>query len=96
MTAQIPDTLLLQDQKLSIVGVNGMGLFDPLHYDMQPLPRITNCWRGYVCTYKTLYNKLLLATLEVNLGREGPAINEIRPVFSRENTFDNRYHELNL
>lgn len=30
MTAQIPDTLLLQDQTFSIVGVNGQGLFDPL------------------------------------------------------------------
>jgi len=96
MTAQIPDILLLQDQELSIVGVNGMGLFDPTDYDMQPFSRITSCWRGYVCTYKTLYNKLFLGALQVNLKREGPAIHDVIPVFSQESTFDNIYSHLNL
>lgn len=96
MTAQIPDTLLLQDQKLSMVGVNGSGLFDPLQYELQPLPRITSCWRGYVCTYKTLHNRLLLATLEVNLGHTGQPLNDIQPAFSHENTFDNTYREVDL
>jgi hypothetical protein len=96
MTAQIPDILLLQDQELSIVGVNGMGLFDPLDYDMRPFPRITSCWRGYVCTYKPLNNNLLLDALQVNLQRECPTINDVRPVFSQESTFDNIYSDLNL
>lgn len=96
MTAQIPDTLLLQDRKLSIVGVNGRGLFDPAGRGMQPVPRLTSCWRGYVCTYKTPYNKFLLDKLELNLGSEGPVIDEVKPLFSRENTFDNTYSGLNL
>ena len=96
MTAQIPDIILLQDQELSIVGVNGMGLFDPLDYDMQPIPRLTSCWRGYVCTYKTPSDKFLLDALQVNLKREGPAIHDVMPVFSQESTFDNTYNDLKL
>jgi hypothetical protein len=96
MTAQIPDTFLLQDQKFSIVGVNGSGLFDPLQYNMQPRPRLTSCWRGFVCTYKTLYNKFLLDALQVNLQHEGPAINTVKPVFSQQGTFENTYSSLNL
>jgi len=96
MTAQIPDSFLFQDKKFSIVGVNGAGLFDPYAHKMNPLPHITSCWRGYVCTYKTVYNKLLLDTLQINLGNEGLLINEIHPVFDPKNTFDNVYNDLNL
>jgi hypothetical protein len=96
MTAQINDSFLFQDQKFSLVGVNGEDLFHPAPYGMQPLPRITSCWRGYVCTYKIQYNKLLLDTLQINLGQEGPLINHLRPVFSTAGTFDNNYHDLNL
>lgn len=96
MTAQMTDTCLFQDQKFSIVGVNGNGLFDPANYDIQPRPRITSCWRGYVCTYKTLYNKFLLDQLQLNLDEEGPVINNVQPVFARENTFENTYQDLSL
>jgi hypothetical protein len=96
MTAQIPDSFLLQDQAFSIVGVNGSGLFDPLSYNLNPLPRITSCWRGFVCTYKTLHNKLLLDILQVNLGDAGPAIHAIEPVFNPKSTFDNTYSNLHL
>lgn len=96
MTAQMNDSFLLQDETFSIVGINGSGLFNPSDYNMQPLPRITSCWRGYVCTYKTLYNKLLLDTLLVNLDHEGPAINNIQPVYSHQSTFNNVYKTLDL
>jgi hypothetical protein len=96
MTAQISDSFLFQDQRFSVVGVNGGNLFHPAEYGMQPLPRITSCWRGYVCTYTTLYNKLLLDTLQTNLAQEGPLINTILPEFSINGTFNNIYHDLDL
>jgi len=111
MTAQIPDTLLFEDQALSIVGVNGSGLFDPYVLNLQPVSRITSCWRGYVCEYKLLHNKLLLNKLQINLGMDewkdktheftpeaGPLINGVKPVFSieRQELFNNTYAELNL
>src|SRR5215207_4062257 len=96
MTAQMNDSFVLQDEKFSIVGGNGSGLFHPSDYIMQPLPRITSCWRGYVCTYKALHYKLLLNILLVNLDHEGPAINNIHPVFSYQATFNNTYNDLDL
>lgn len=96
MTAQMSDSFRMDDTQLSVVGVNGSGLFDPSEYNMQPLPRITSCWRGYVCTYKTLHNELMLDSLLVNLEREGPAINNVHPVFSQQATFNNAYNDLNL
>lgn len=96
MTAQMNDSFLLQDKKFSVVGVNGSGLFDPLIYSMQPLPRITSCWRGYVCTYKARDHELVLDTLLVNLDQEGPAINNVRPAFSNQGTFNNTYKDLHL
>jgi len=96
MTAQMSDSFLLEEKKFSLVGDNGSGLFNPSDYNLQPLPRITSCWRGYVCTYKTLHNKLLLDALVVNLDHEGPAINNIPPSFSNQGTFNNTYNDLNL
>lgn len=96
MTAQITDSFVLQGQKYSIVGVNGGLLFLPPEYGLRPLPRITSCWRGYVCTYTTVQNELFLDTLQTNLDQEGPAINNVRPVFSTQNTFNNVYTNLNL
>jgi len=96
MTAQINDSFLLQDQKFSLVSFESEGLFHPAEYGMQPLPRITSCWRGFVCTYKTLDDNLLLDMLQVNLDQEGPAIQNVRPEFPARGTFNNVYHELNL
>lgn len=96
MTAQISDSFLFQEQRFSLVGVNGGNLFHPAAFGMQPLPRVTSCWRGYVCTYKTRDNKLFLDTLQINLGQEGPSINNLRPVFSSAGTFDNIYQNLDL
>lgn len=95
MTAQMHDLFLFQEKNFSIAEVNGGGLFQPASHGMQPMPSITSCWRGYVCTYAAPYNKLQLHTLQVNLGQEGPEIHNIRPVFSRDR-FDNVYHDIHL
>jgi hypothetical protein len=92
MTAQINDSFLLEDKNFSVVGVNGAGLFDPYAHNMNPMPRITSCWRGYVCTYKTLHNKLLLDTLQ-SIWSGSPAISDVRPQFDPKSTFDNVYKD---
>ena len=96
MTAQMSDSFLLEEKKLSLVGINGSGLFNPSDYNLQPLPRITSCWRGYVCTYKTFHGKLMLDSLLINLDHEGPAINKTHPSFSNQGTFNNKYSDLDL
>jgi len=95
MTAQIPDSILLLDKKFSIVGIHGNKLFNPADFDLHPFPSITSCWRGYVCTYKTLYNKLLLHKLEANLHQQGPAIHAVGPIFSKA-MFNNTYNDLDM
>jgi len=82
MTAQMNDSFLLEDKNFSVVGVNGSGLFNPLSYNMQPLPRITSCWRGYVCTYRSLHDKMSHQPLEPKRGTSKQAIeNWIEPTF---------------
>lgn len=95
MTAQIHDSILLQGQKFSMVGANGNGLFNPLDYDLRPVPSVTSCWRGYVCEYKTVHNQLILNTLQVNLEGQGPQINGAAPSFAKA-MFNNSYNALNL
>lgn len=95
MTAQIPDVMLLQDKKFSIAGVNGDELFNPAQFGLRPFPGITSCWRGDICTYQILYNKLLLGKLEISLHQQGPEIYGVRPFFSA-GTFDNTYVHVNL
>lgn len=90
------DLFLLQNKKFSIVGADGGGLFHPQDYDLQPLPPVTSCWRGYVCTYKISNDKLLLDSVQINLDHEGPPINNAHPVFSSRDIFDNIYNEINL
>lgn len=96
MTAQIHDSILLQNKKFSIVGINGNELFNPFHFNLRPLPRITSCWRGYICEYKIVHNKLLLHTLKVNLQEQGPALNNVEPALSTQDLFNNIYDGLDL
>lgn len=95
MTAQIHDSILLDDRKFSIVGLNGEELFKPADFHLQPRMSITSCWRGFVCEYKVEADKLLLNTVQVNLHAQGPLINKIAPTFSKA-TFDNVYNHLSL
>jgi hypothetical protein len=111
MTAQIPDSLLLENRKLSLVGVNGGELFNPSRFGLSPFPSFTACWRGFVCQYKVRDARLMLDQLQVSLaapaepgqrsafvGQAGPAINGISPVFPNEAfpPLNNRYEALNL
>jgi hypothetical protein len=95
MTAQIHDSIVLQDKKFSIVGVHGNELFNPVDFELHPFSTVTSCWRGYVCTYKIFHNKLLLATLEVNLHQQGPTINGVEPLLSA-GMFNHTYSAMNL
>jgi hypothetical protein len=96
MTAQISDSFLFQDKKFSIAGIHGAGLFNPVDRNLQPLPRLTSCWRGFVCTYKTHSDELLLDSLQINLEGEGPALNNTRPIFPQPGMFNNGYSNLEL
>jgi hypothetical protein len=95
MTAQMHDSILLNDQKFSIVGVNGRELFNPVGFGLRPFSTATSCWRGYMCEYKTDFDQLLLNTLQVNHEQQGPAIQGVAPSFGK-GMFNNVYNHLSL
>lgn len=66
MTAQFPDTIDLDGEEYAVAGVRGSGLFQPLEHGLKPVPRVTACWRGYVCHYALAGDQLLLRGLEVS------------------------------
>lgn len=78
MTAQFPDTIDLDGEEYAFVGVRGSGLFQPLEHGFQLVPRITACWRGYVCHYALAGEALLLRGLEVSTAKAA------RPLFGVE------------
>lgn len=65
MTAQIPDHFILDGTSYSLV--DGIGLFSPLDYGLEPIMTVTSCWRGYICTYTTQEQRLVLDTLDISL-----------------------------
>lgn len=104
MTAQLSDTLLYGDEEYSICGVNGEGLFDPAHENIEAVAWETDCWKGFLCTYKILPNELLLFDLNVGLGLEtetiirhgqAPKIHGVYPSCSGESSVA-EYRHLNL
>ena len=68
MTAQIDDRVFHSRLEYSLVGVSGLGLFDPKeHLSFEPAAVCTACWRGYVAHYKVADERLYLDKLEVGL-----------------------------
>ncbi len=82
MTAQIPDTLVLEDRELSICGVRVEGLFDPETVGLYPRGGGTACWRGYVCRYRIQDDRLVLDRLSLKLrdADKEKEINGVKPI----------------
>ena len=68
VTAQIPDTVLLEGRELAIAGVQGTGLFDPLDHGLAPRMIHTACWRGYLCRYAVADGELVVDQLTLGAG----------------------------
>lgn len=111
MTAQIHDTILIENQSFSIVGVDGGDLFTPQSVGIYPGPSNSACWRGYVCQYKIENEMLLLDELQVSMmgvkgeGKDithfrqpGPEINGVQPTSAEGKLLSsgNLYENLNL
>lgn len=69
MTAQLPDTVLFEDQTYNLAGVEGEGLFKPAQYGLEVVMASTACWRGYLCTYAVVEDRLLLEAIDAMAGR---------------------------
>jgi hypothetical protein len=65
MTAQVPETVRINGTIYDICGVRGEGLFNPDLYDIETSAPHTACWRGFICGYSVIKDRLLLDTLEL-------------------------------
>ena len=63
MTNQSPDTVFYNDDKYLIAGLKGTGLFRPLDFGIATYVMSTACYRGYICQYKLIENRLHLDIL---------------------------------
>ncbi|WP_199300064.1 hypothetical protein [Trichocoleus sp. FACHB-262] len=73
MTGQISDSFDYRNQPYSLVGIRGVGLFDPAQHGIKPVAISTACWRGFFCIYEVADNALFLTTLYIGLGNEDEA-----------------------
>jgi hypothetical protein len=81
MTTQIPDIVNFLGQPYEIVGVDGVGLFEPKDHGLGPSWFSTACWRGYHCECSVHDEALFLEQL--NIGLIGGASAEGAQVFGR-------------
>lgn len=102
MTAQDPDVVLFEDREHDLVGIDGDGPFHPADHDMRPQATSTACWRGFVCHYEVVDERLLLGSLDVNLdplegtAERRPPLNGVPPVHDAGGMFDTRYEKVSL
>jgi hypothetical protein len=65
MTAQVPDSVLLDGRQYALCGVRGEGLFDAARNGIETVAPDTGCWRGSVCVYEVVSDRLFLAALRL-------------------------------
>lgn len=87
MTDQIPDEVRFEGTWFEVTAVDGTDLFDPAAHDLDPQALHTACWRGYICRYAIVDQRLLLQ--ELRLGSEG----EPPPLSGAQPRWNARHHE---
>jgi hypothetical protein len=70
VTAQISDQVHYREKVYDLVGIDGYGLFDPADEGLTVRMISTACWRGYICVYRVVDDRLLLTALA--LGMDSP------------------------
>ena len=103
MTAQIPNTIIISEERFSIAGFTHDGLIDPSDFGIEPKSSSSACWRGFKSTYKIdKDSNFILDELIVNTNPADKPIeiNGILPKtptnkFSRK-AFNRAYEQINL
>jgi hypothetical protein len=65
MTAQVPETVVIDGQRYELCGVRGEGLFDAAGQGIETAPPDTSCWRGCICGYAVDGDHLLLDAFQL-------------------------------
>lgn len=69
MAGQIEDVVVVEGRMYALVGVNGLGLFEPDQHGLQVRMTTTACRRGYVCEYAVDDDGLFLTGLRLGMAR---------------------------
>jgi hypothetical protein len=79
MTSQIADQVVFEDEQYALTAVDGTGLFHPVEHGYEPRFLSTGCYRGFVCTYAVVADRLLLRDLELGSEDEPAPFDGVRP-----------------
>ncbi|MFB8277968.1 hypothetical protein [Nocardia colli] len=79
MTAQASDAVLFEGDRFAVTAVDGTGLFDPVAHGLEPRGFKTSCYRGYICRYAVVGQRLVLRDLELGSPDESARLDDVRP-----------------
>jgi len=65
MTAQVSETVRINDTLYDLCGIRGEGLFNPEFHGIVTSAPNSACWRGCICGYTLSNNHLVLDTLQL-------------------------------
>ena len=80
MSSQQLDLVAYEGDSYELVGVRGVGLFDPAAHGIQTVAPHTGCWRGFIARYEVRAHRLHLRSLSIWSERPMP------PLFGVERT----------
>jgi hypothetical protein len=83
MTAQINDTVVFNEQAYGLTEIEGSGLFDPKEHGFEPAGFSSACWRGFVCGYEVVDQRLVLARLSMGLSGSDSEKSLLEDVFGK-------------
>ncbi|KIA64702.1 hypothetical protein [Nocardia vulneris] len=79
MTAQFPDSILFQGDSFDVTAIDGTGLFDPGAHGLEPKWIHTGCYRGYICHYAVVEQRLVLREHHIRTEDEPPRLEGVPP-----------------
>ena len=65
MTTQAPDIVIYDNLEYVLAGLKGKGLLTPVELGINPFMMSTACYRGYICQYEFIDDKLYLTGMRV-------------------------------
>lgn len=66
MTAQAWDIVIYKGEDFALCSFSGGEPFHPQVYGFRPFGTSTACWRGYICTYEVVSDRLALLSLDIS------------------------------
>ena len=84
MTAQIGDTLVLNQLVYQLAELEGSGLFNPDEHGFEPVGFCSACWRGFVCEYEVIDERLFLTRLSIGLSDADSEKPKLLEVFGKD------------